>query len=120
MRGIGGMNRRCLVETTVDACVTTASVKLGGIHQLQSMLHASSAVPCHTSRRSAAYNGLYMIEKRELVELDHVHGMECKAHQAQMQEVKQRADQLSSSESKVAGSLRAPKSSRRGAEAHRK
>ena len=30
MRGIGGMNRRCLVETTVDACVTTASVKLGG------------------------------------------------------------------------------------------
>ena len=95
MRGIGSINRRCLVETTVDACVTTASVKLGGNRQLQSTLNAPSAVRCHTSRRSAAYKGLYLKEKRKLVELEHVHGMECEAHQAQMQEVKQRADQLS-------------------------
>ena len=83
------------VETTVDACVTTASVKLGGNCPLQSTLHAPSAVSCHTSRRSAAKEGLYLKEKRKLVELEHVHGMECAAQQAELQEVRQCADQLS-------------------------
>ena len=94
MRGIGSINRRCLLKP-VDACVTTASVKLGGNCPLQSTLHAPSAVSCHTSRRSAAKEGLHLKEKRKLVELEHVHGMDCAAQQAELQEVRQRADQLS-------------------------
>ena len=95
MRSIGGINRWCLVENTADACVTTGSVKLGGNRQLQSTLHAPNAVPCHTSRRSAAYEGLCLKEKHKVVELEHVPGMECQAQHADLQEVTQRADQLS-------------------------